>query len=137
MKTRRCFSWLWIIAAITLWMCPADSAFAAEGKSPAATVKLIVDYGDGVQKHFTAIAWTDGMTVLDAMEIASRHRRGITWDRRGRGATAFLTRIDDVQNEGNGRNWIFHVNGKLADCGLGVHPLASGDTILWTFAEYR
>jgi hypothetical protein len=106
---------------------------AAEAKPPAKAVTLIIDYGDGVQKHFTAIAWKEGMTVLDAMKAASEHPRGIALEYRGRGATSLLLRIDDLKNEGDGRNWVYRVNGKLADRGVGVYRLRSGDAILWRF----
>ena len=32
-----------------------------------AIVKLVIDYGDGVQKHFVALEYKDGMTVFDAL----------------------------------------------------------------------
>ena len=100
-------------------------------------VRLVVDYGDGVQKHFTELAWRDEMTVLDAMTAAGKHPRGIQFKYRGRGATAFLTEIDDLENEGRGRNWIFSVNEKMAERSFAVVSLKPGDTILWKFGEYR
>ena len=113
---------------------PAAPGASASAEKP---VKLIVDYGDGVQKHFTALAWKKDMTVLDAMQMAAEHPRGITFEYRGRGSTALLVRIDNVKNEGAGRNWIYRVNGKLADRSMGVWRLQPGDTILWSFAEYQ
>ena len=97
----------------------------------------MIDYGDGSEKHFTAIAWKEGMTVFDAMQAADQHPRGIDLAYRGKGATALLERIDDLENEGAGRNWIFRVNGKLADRGMGVYELKSRDAILWKFEKYR
>ena len=40
----------------------------------APTVRLIVDYGDGVEKHFTALPFKKGMTVL-AEKVASEYVR--------------------------------------------------------------
>ena len=40
-------------------------------------VKLVVDYGDGVQKQFTQLPWKEGLTVLGATELAQRHSRPI------------------------------------------------------------
>jgi len=48
-----------------------------------------------------------------------------------------LTRIDDLANEGSGRNWIYRVNGKLADRGIGAFNLKLGDTVLWRFEKYQ
>jgi hypothetical protein len=106
-------------------------------QEPASMVRLIVDYGDGVQKHFTALPWKDGMTVLDAMKAAQEHPRGVKLQYRGSGATAFLTQIDDVKNEGAGRNWVYRVNDQLADRGFGVFQLKAGDTVLWKFEKGR
>jgi hypothetical protein len=109
----------------------------AEKDSPSRTVRLIIDYGDGVQKHFTQLRWQNGMTVLDALEAAQKHPRGIEVKYRGKGATAFLTQIDDLENQGRGRNWVYRVNGKLADRSFARFTLKSGDTVLWKFGQYR
>ncbi len=110
----------------------ASNSYAAEH------VKLIVDYGDGVQKHFTSLAWKDGLTALGATQLADAHRRGIATKVRGSGEIAFLTEIDGVANEGGGgRNWVFHVNGKLGDRSCGVTSLKAGDTVLWRFQKYE
>ena len=77
------------------------------------------------------------MTVLDALLAAQKNPRGIRLKTRGSGQTAFVEKIDDLKNEGSGRNWIFRVNGKLSNRGCGVVPLKSGDTILWKFGKYR
>lgn len=103
----------------------------------AMTVTVVIDYSDGVEKHFTAIEWKKGFTVLDAMGAAKAHPRGIRFEHRGDGATALLTAIDDLKNEGQGRNWIYRVNGKLADTSFGVRELAAGDSVLWKFEPYR
>jgi hypothetical protein len=110
---------------------------ADDATKPGPTVKVVVDFADGVEKHFTRVSWTQGMTVLDAMNTVAKHPRGIEVRYRGRGSTTLLVRIDDLENEGNGRNWIYRVNHKLADRGIGAYRLASGDTILWRFEKYR
>ena len=114
----------------------ARSASADDAPKPP-TVQLIIDYGDGVQKHFTALEWKEGMTVLDALEAAQKHPRGIKIVYRGKGATAFLTQIDELENEGRGRNWIYRVNGELAKKSFAILTVKAADTILWTFGEYR
>lgn len=96
------------------------------------TVSLTVSYGDGVEKKFTAIPWKEGRTVLDALNAAAKHPRGIKVDRRGNGEFAFVTAIDEVKSDG-GKNWIFFVNDKAADKSCGVYPLQAGDAIVWKF----
>ncbi|MCU0959309.1 MAG: DUF4430 domain-containing protein [Pirellulaceae bacterium] len=125
-----------------LWMCAVGAAVSLAQQSddpapPDATVQLVVDYGDGVEKHFTALPFREGVTVLDVLESAQRHPRGIKFVHRGKAATAFLTRIDDLENEGRGRNWVYRVNGELADCSFATFVLKAGDTVLWKFGAYR
>ncbi|QDU42824.1 hypothetical protein Mal52_12920 [Symmachiella dynata] len=104
------------------------------------SVKLIIDYNDGVEKHFTAIPWKKGMTVMDAMRYAKRGKHGIDFKFSGNGDTAFLTQIDDLKNEGGGegkKNWILRVNKKLATESFGVFELKSGDVIRWQFEVFK
>jgi hypothetical protein len=137
----------WLIAAVVatavtcLTVGSAERVCAGE-KTPETvtleTVTLIVDYGDGVQKRLTDVAWRDGTTVLDVLKFAQRHPRGITFSYRGSQATALLTKIDDLENQGGrGLNWIYQVNGKLADRSFAIFQLQAGDTILWKFDRYR
>ncbi len=100
-------------------------------------VVLVVHYGDGVEKQFTALNWKSGMTVLDVLEAARKHPRGIRFKYRGSGKRAFLTQIDDVENEGKGNNWIFRVNKKLGEESFAVTAVNAGDVILWEFGKYK
>lgn len=133
MKRRDVVIWLGtlVCTAMAGWLAAADDA----PKPP--TVKLVIDYGDGLEKHFTALPWKDGMTVLDVLEAAAQHPRGIKFVHRGKGDTAFLTQIDDLKNEGNGRNWLYSVNGQQGKKGFGATAVKAADTILWSFSEYR
>lgn len=110
-------------------LCPVAAA--------AETVKIIVDYGDGVEKHFTQLPFMQNMTVLDATRVAEKHPHGIKVEVRSSGETAFLTKIDDVANQGSGKNWVFRVNGQLGDRSIGIHKLEAGDAVLWRFQEYE
>ena len=108
-----------------------------ESSKATGKVSVVIDFSDGVQKHFTEIPWKDGLTALEALRLAQSHRRGIRFVQKGSGATAMITKIDDLENEGRGRNWMYRVNGKLADSGVGVQKLADGDSVLWKFEAYR
>lgn len=132
----------WSLVAATLALVGAlQSAGRAAPPAPAQaaepTVELTIDYGDGVQKRFVGLPHKAGGTVLDALEAARRHPRGITFEQRGRGETAFLTRIDDLANEGRGKNWTYRVNDKPGDRSCGVYPLEAGDRVVWKFGVYR
>ena len=100
------------------------------------TVSLVVNFGDGAEKHLNRLPWREGMTVLDVMSSAARHPRGVRFEHRGRGATAFLTQIDGLKNEGGGRNWIFRVNGKLGVRSFAVRQLKEADQVEWRFGAY-
>ena len=76
--------------------------FAAGATNAAQTVNLVIDYGDGVQKHFPKLAWNSSTTVLGVLQSAAKHPRGIDIKVRSSGSTAFLTQIDDVANQGGG-----------------------------------
>ncbi len=129
--------WLgWLLIATILYGYPGTS-LAQEKKRDKKTVTMVIDYGDGVEKRFKRLTWKQGMTVLDAMNQAKMHRRGIRFESRGKKDTAFLTQIDDLKNEGaNGRNWIYRVGGELGDRSFAIHPLEAGDMVLWTFGSY-
>lgn len=110
----------------------------ARQQSKPKIVRVVIDYGDGVEKHFTRIPWKEDLTVLDAMNAAKAWPHGIEFRYTGRGATAFLTQIDDVKNAGaDGKNWLFRVNGKLAMKSFGVQALEAGDRVTWSFQEFR
>ncbi len=126
----------WIGLALTALACLSGSARLVAADKPE-TVRLVIDYSDGVEKHFNAIAWKSGMTVMDVMSAAKKHPRGISFEHKGKGATALLTKIDDVENEGRGRNWLYKVNGEPADRSMGIFELKAGDTVLWKFDKYQ
>jgi hypothetical protein len=110
-------------------------AFPLPATELEATVRLTVDYGDGVQKVFPSLAWQEGQTVLALLDAAAKHPRGIKFEHRGAGATTFVTSIDGQKNEGTGRNWVYEVNGKPANKSCGVWTLKAGDQVLWRFGK--
>jgi hypothetical protein len=90
-----------------------------------------------VEVHFTALPWREGMTVQDALSAAQAHRHGITFVHRGTGSSAMITKIGDLKNEGDGKNWLYSVNGKKAEQSAGAYKLKPLDTILWKFEVYE
>jgi len=113
---------------------PAKPAPAAQA------VELVVDYGDGVLKRISAIPWQQHMTVLDALKAAGNRPHGITFASRGAGPTAFVIRLDDVENQGgatSAKNWTFRVNDRLQDESCGLVEIKPGDSILWKFGAYE
>jgi Domain of unknown function (DUF4430) len=101
-----------------------------------ATVRLVIDYGDGVSKTITNLPWAKGSTVLDVMNAAKSRPHGITFGYTGGGASAFLTHIDDTANEGGGgvkKNWRLWVNTSYADKSFAVYEVQPLDVVFWRF----
>jgi hypothetical protein len=122
--SRRCF--------VLLVLSLAGVVFGQEASS----VRLTIDYGDGVQKTFAMLTWKDKMTVFDALKAAEQHSRGIRVSHTGIGETVFITAIDDRENEGAGeRNWRYTVNDQPARYSAGVAELKAGDTVVWRFMK--
>jgi hypothetical protein len=102
------------------------------------TVHLVVDYGDGSMKAINDIPWTQGLTVLGMMNLAKAHPRGITFEVRGSGSSAFMTKIDDLASQGGGagkKNWQFWVNAAYGNRSFGVYEVQPQDTVMWRYTE--
>ena len=107
---------------------------AAQDTSP--TIRLTIDYGDGVEKSFTRIEWKEKMTVFDALQAAEKHERGIKLKHTGSGETVFIVAIDGQENEGQGgRNWRYSVNDQGARMSAGVAELKAGDAVVWRYRQ--
>jgi hypothetical protein len=129
--------WITRRAAAILLLVLIAAAASQQAAAQAASVLLVVDYGDGTIKTISGLPWSKGSTVLDVMNAAKARRHGLTFAAAGSGASAFLTRIDDVSNEGGGgekKNWQLWVNTTYADRSFGVYELQAFDLVLWRFA---
>ena len=136
--TLRVAAFAWAMLAILVldaFECLADES---PRKSDNKTVTVIIDFGDRAKsKRFDKIPWREKMTVLDAMKATKKRSPKVRFEYRGSGATALLTKIDDVKNEGaSGLNWIYRVNGKLGNRSFGVFKLKAHDTVQWKFGKY-
>ncbi|EAQ78440.1 DUF4430 domain-containing protein [Blastopirellula marina] len=121
----------------SLGIALAGLAGASYSAEPEKAVEVVIDFGDGSEKHYTQIPGKKAENVFAATETASRHPHGFALQSRGSGDTRFVFSIDDVKNEGNGRNWIFRVNDKLATRSCELVKIAPGDVVLWRFQRYE
>lgn len=118
------------VVLVAIWQA------AAAAQEAAASVRVTIDYGDGVQKVFSALPWKEKMTVFAALQAAEKHPRGIKVTHSGSGETTFISGIDDALNEGaDGNNWRYAVNDQPARYSAGVTELKAGDTVVWRFAK--
>ena len=81
---------------LTLFLSLAAALAGAEESSAGRSVKVTIDYGDGVQKVFLALPWREKMTVLTALQEAEKHPRGIKVTHQGSGERVLVTAIDGV-----------------------------------------
>ena len=136
MATSRCNRLTRRAAAILLAALVLAAAADDRVQAQSATVRLVIDYGDGVIKTITGLPWTRGSTVLDVMNAAKDRPHGISFNYTGSGASAFLTRIDDVANEDGAaakKNWQLWVNTSYADRSFGVYEVQPLDVVFWRF----
>ena len=121
-----------LVIASTLAGCDAKT------EAPPISWSLTIDFGEGKTKEFAKLAGHDGMTVLAAMQAASKDQQGFKFatvgDRTGK--SAFIDHIEGVKNEGAGaeaKNWTYELNGQRAQLGAGSQKLKDGDVVLWKF----
>ncbi len=124
------------LVAALLMLAAASIGRPAMGQSAPQTVRLVVDYGDGVTKTISDLSWTKGNTVLDAMKAAAARPHGISFSYTGVGDTAVMTKIDEVQNQGVGagkKNWQYWVNEAYGDRSFAAFELQAQDVVVWRF----
>ena len=130
-----------MLTAVVAWSLAFAPLMRAEepssATSPGPHVRLIVDFGDDVELHFTRLPWRMNMTAWDAVVAATKHPRGLQVKHRGTGETLLVQDINDVANEGGqGRNWIFRVNDEVAKRSAGITPVEPGQVVRWSFETY-
>jgi len=129
------------IAGLALLLIAGGAWVALAGDPPAPpapVVRVVVDYGDGVEVHFKNIPWRSGMTGRDAMNEAAGRRRGIKFETRSFGDQGeLLQQIDDLRNESGskGRDWLLWVNGEFAKMSFSKYELRPGDELCWRFTD--
>lgn len=136
-RTGRVAVWLGLVLGVGCLLSAPVGPSVRAAEPAKASVALVIDYDDGVEKHFRELPWKAGMTVLDVIQAAEQHPRASKFVYRGSGDTAFLTQIDDVKNEGSGRNWIYSINGQLGKRSFAVTEVKAADRVLWKFTQYQ
>lgn len=90
----------------------------------------------GKSKMLGGMPHKAGMTVLELMQ--ELRNRGDEWqyEVQGSGRSALILELASVKNGSeSGKFWLYEVNGKLADVGVGVYELSAGDDVLWKFTR--
>ncbi len=116
----------------------SDSGSAMEHDDVAATVSflLTIDGGDDEKSASWPLNCPPETTVLGAMQRAQQAGL-LKLTSSGNGEMAFVSAIDGVENEGgNGKHWIFYINGEIAKRGCGAVVIQPFDEIDWRFEVY-
>jgi hypothetical protein len=124
---------------VTVFAASLASTAIVAAASADRAARLVIDFGDGVQVHFTSLKVKEKSTAIDLLKAGEKHSRGIKTNVRGSGQTALVTAIDDLKNEGGGRtakNWMYYINDKRSEVGAGAYELQPGDVIMWKFETY-
>lgn len=98
-----------------------------------ANVTVVIDSGEGKAKTYNEVGVTEKSTVINALE--NLKSRGLSFESRGSGATAFVESINGIKNTGSGKNWIYYVNDKKSTVGAGVYVLKPDDIVLWKYTD--
>jgi hypothetical protein len=113
------------------------SAVAQPERETESVVLLQIDFRGQQDNLELEVPCSTESTAFEVLKIASR-QAGFSLETTGQGQTAFVKSIAGVANQGaGGDNWVFHVNGALADRGSGVYPLQSKDQLRWVFGKYE
>jgi hypothetical protein len=113
-----------------------SAGWTAPPAAGAPAVALAIDFGNGATREFGALPWKPGTTVGDLLREAGRFHPALEFAERGTGDMAFLTSLDGVANDPSiGRFWIYEINGRIAERGIGAQSLEAGDRVLWVFKE--
>lgn len=123
-----------IVAVLLLIVAGSFAGSVAESADN--TVRLTVDYGDGISKTINGLVWANGYTVLDVLKEATGRPHGISFSFTGTDDAAMLTKIDDVANQGGGagrKNWQYWVNGAYGNRSFATFALQAQDDIVWRF----
>ncbi len=121
---------------ILIFACSSTSTVAplSESQSNATTgpVSIVVNDGESkVQCEVNNVA--AGTTVEQVMRQVDDPRIKIKIS--GSGTTAIITAINDLTNSG-GEGWIYRVDGKWADRGMGTFKLTPPVTITWQHGDF-
>jgi len=98
-------------------------------------VSIMVDEGDGVIKVITDINWVKGMTVFDALKIASEKQNfNLEYKDYGDDLGVFIESIDDKKGSDN-TWWQYWINNKYGEIGSSSAKINAGDAIMWKLSK--
>ncbi len=94
--------------------------------------QLMVDYGDDTITIVNDVAFTQGQTVLQAVQAALAQKDIAVATKEYKGLGTMVTKIGAVEN-GTSKYWQYWVNGRYPAVGADQYLLKSGDVVEWKF----
>lgn len=115
---------------------------SGEENSPAdlaiGTVDVEIVFGAEREAIQSQVDCMNDSTVFSVLQAAS-NKGGFAFESTGvLKGDKFITSIGGVKNlAGDGKNWIYRVNGELGDKGSGVFAVKPQDRVVWSFGKYE
>ena len=128
---------LLVVPLLLLGCGPDTTLLEPEDAKVAGTVDLEIDFQSEKKKIQVAVPCSADSTVFSILTRA-QNLGDLKFESRGSSPESrFVTSIGGVENQAAaGDNWVFRVNGELADRGCGEISVRPGDQVQWMFGEY-
>jgi len=129
-----------IIVGILLWIfleigvkqnSVSENINLQENKGEAS---LIIDNGDGKPENFK-LSIKDKYTAFDALNDAAQ-KTGKVIKIKKYDIGVFIEAIGGKENEKNGKNWLYYVNGVMPQVAADKYELKNGDSIEFKFEKF-
>ncbi len=101
-------------------------------------VQLRIETPEGKDPVDASVEYSQG-TVLSLMQ-AAREQKLIEFTSEGEGEKTLIQSIQGIGPSGDGdkaKYWIYAVNGKMANLGVGSQNVQSGDEVRWCYLSYE
>lgn len=127
---------LLVLATVLTINCVQQSGEG--GTDQEISVSMLVNAPGQEIRSYSAVIDQDS-TVLELMEELREKYDNFQFTSKGSGDLVLIRSINDVENQGMGEealNWIYTVNGKLAEFGVGKYTLSNQDVVEWKYSTY-
>ncbi|MCB1138025.1 MAG: DUF4430 domain-containing protein [Leptospiraceae bacterium] len=127
-----------ILALAFLALACGPAAEKTTENSNTKTVRLEVEMPSSDRDPYAENIEFSGGTVLALMQEAQKS--GLKFTYSGEGEKAFINSIQGIKPSGEDEKsnyWIYAVNGKLANQGVGATEVNPGDSVRWCYLSYE
>ena len=139
-KNKLNLSTLYFVIAISLVACNPNQENQAQNQAEVSypgEVSITIQNGESKSKLTVLVA--EKSNLLTIME-AQKAKQKLSFEVKGEGDMTFVESLNGVKNEGPGddkHNWLFAVNGRLANQGIGQLQISAGDSVAWCFLLWK